>query len=320
MERRLHLFWPLVLIGAGILWILIQLGRIPASNLWALTYMWPLLLIGAGASLILRPYWRFAGAVISAVVLALLFLSVLFAGQLGWNHVPLLGNEANIFYWGATERGSGHVITESRDVSGFTTVRLDYPASVVIRQGSADSLKIEAEDNVVAAMRTQVANGILRIDNVRGHRVYIAPTKPVKVTITAKDIKEVTFDSAGDLTLQSLDGDSFRVVLNGAGSINLDNVKLQSLDAVLNGAGSLQASGTAADLNITLNGLGSFQGEALHSQTAVAKLSGMGSADVWVDKTLTAMISGMGSVNYYGDPQVSKQVSGLGTVQSKGIK
>src|SRR5512146_1278658 len=140
MERRPHLFWPLALIAAGILWILIQLGRIPVSNLWALTYLWPLLLVGAGVSLILRPYWRFAGAVISAVVIAILFLAVVFAGQIGWNRVPLIGADGGSFFFGATERGSGHVITETRNVTGFTAVRLAYPASVVIRQGTSESL------------------------------------------------------------------------------------------------------------------------------------------------------------------------------------
>src|SRR5512140_1614326 len=140
MERRPHLFWPLALIASGILWILIELGRIPASNLWALTYVWPLLLVGAGVSLILRPYWRFAGPAVSALIIAVLFLSVLFAGQLGWNRVPAFGSDGGLFYWGATTRGSGHFVTEQRDVKGFTSVKLGYPANVLVRQGSTDSL------------------------------------------------------------------------------------------------------------------------------------------------------------------------------------
>ena len=320
MERRLRIFWPLALIAAGILWMLIDVGRIPASNLWALTYLWPVLLIGAGVSLILRPYWRFAGAVISALVIAILFFGVLFAGQVGWNRVPMFGTDGGPFFFGTVERGSGHVITESRDVKGFTTVHLGYPASVVIRQGTSESLTIEAEDNVVAAMRTEVTNGVLEIDNLRDHRVYINPTKPVRVTITAKELEEVSFDSAGDLNVQALSGKDFRVVLNGAGSISLANVKLQSVDATLSGAGTLHASGTTDSLRVDLNGLGSFDGAALRSQTATVSVNGMGSADVWVEKSLTANINGLGSVNYYGTSQVSKQVNGVGTVHYMGSK
>ncbi len=320
MERRLHLFWPLALIAAGVIWILVVLGTIPAANLWALTYVWPVLLIGAGVSLILRPYWRFGSPVISAVVIAIVLLSVLFAAQLGWNQLPAVDFGHGTLFWGGTARGSGHVITQQREVKGFTSVNLAYPASVVIRQGTTESLTIEAEDNVVAALRTEVVNGVLQIDNLRDHRVYINATEPVRITITAKELKDVSFDAAGDLTIQGLNGSDFRVVLNGAGSINLENAKLQSLHASLDGAGSLHASGTADTLTIDLNGLGSFGGAALRSQKATVNVNGMGSADVWVESSLTANINGLGSVNYYGSPSVRQSVNGLGSVNNKGAK
>lgn len=320
MDRRLHLFWPLFLIAAGVLWILIELGTIPAANLWALSYVWPLLLVGAGVSLILRPYWPYASPLISALVIAILFLSVLFAAQIGWNRVPSLGLSNGSFFGIGTERGSGHVITQSRDVKGFTAVNLAYPASVVIRQGTSESLTIEADDNIVAILRTEVVGGVLQIDNRRDHNVYINPTRPVKITITTRELRDVSFDSAGDLTIEGLSGKDFRVVLDGAGSINLDNVKLQSLKAVISGAGSLHATGTADTLTADLDGLGSFQAAGLRSQTAVVNVNGMGSADVWVESSLTANINGVGSVNYYGSPSVRRSVNGLGSVQDKGAK
>src|SRR5512140_1800092 len=104
MERKPHLFWPLALIAAGILWILIQLGNIPAANLWALSYVWPLLLIGAGVSLILRPYWSWASPPISALVVGVLFLSVLFAARLGWDRIPAVSSGGS-FFGVSTTRG-----------------------------------------------------------------------------------------------------------------------------------------------------------------------------------------------------------------------
>ncbi len=320
MERRLHLFWPLALIAAGVLWILIELGRIPAANLWALTYVWPLLLIGAGVSLILRPYWRFAGPVISALVIVILFLSVLFAGRLGWTQWPSLEFTNGTFFGHETARGSGHVITQSRDVKGFTAVSLAYPASVVIRQGTSESLTMEAEDNVIASLRTEVVNGVLEIDNLRDHRVFVTPTQPVKITITAKELRDVSFDAAGDLTIQGLNGKDFRVTLDGAGTININNATLQALNAVLSGAGSLHVSGTTGSLNVELDGLGSFDGANLRSQKASVNVNGMGSADVWAESSLVANINGLGSVNYYGNPAVSRNVNGLGSVNNKGAK
>ncbi len=320
MERRLHLFWPLVLIAAGVLWILINMGRLPASNLWALAYLWPFLLIAAGLGLILRPYWSYAGAFLSLLSVAALFLGVLAAPSLGWNHAPLEGLDGGWIIGGSSVRGSGKVITQTREVKDFTAVHVDYPASILIRQGNAETFTIEAEDNVVAAIRTQVTNHVLEIDSVPGPRVYIAPTRPVKITITVKDLGDLDFNSAGDITIQGLQTQDLQVRLDGAGSIKLTDTKLGSLVASLQGVGSMQANGTVQDLTVNVDGMGSFNGPQLRSQVATVNLNGLGSADIWADDQLTASVNGMGSVNYSGGAQVTKSVNGLGSVNYKGSK
>ena len=58
--RNRSLFWPFFLIATGIAWFLIELGRIPVENLWALMYIWPFFLMAAGVGLILRTRWPVA--------------------------------------------------------------------------------------------------------------------------------------------------------------------------------------------------------------------------------------------------------------------
>jgi hypothetical protein len=256
----------------------------------------------------------------SVLVVGVLFLAVLFAGPLGWNGVPSYARDGGSLFGVPGVRGNGHVISENRDVKSFNVVHIGYPGTVLIRQGPSESLTIDAEDNVVAAISTQVVNGVLEIDNVRDHRVYINPTKPVKITITVKDLNEVSFDAAGDLTVQGLKTSDFRAVLNGAGSMNLNDLKLASLQAILSGAGSLHATGAADSLEVRLDGLGSFDGTSLQAQTATVNVNGLGSADVWVSNQLTANINGLGFVNYYGNAQVSKTVNGLGNIHYMGGK
>ena len=320
MEQRLHLSWPLTLIAAGVLWILIQLGRVPLENLWALAYLWPVFLIAAGLGLILRAYWRYAPAVLNSLAVVGVFLAILFAGQFGWNHFPDYTFNNVTLFSGTTERGSGHVITESRPVKGFTSMHISYPATYTIRQGASEALTIEADDNVVKSMRTQVTGGVLDIDSMRDHRVYITPTRPVNVTITVKDLEQINFDSAGTITLDGLKTDSLTTMLDGAGTIKFNNLTVKTFVANLSGVGSLQASGTADTVDARVDGLGSLEAQGLHSQRATITLNGMGSANVWVDSALTATISGVGSVNYYGNPQVTKTVGGIGTSHSLGTK
>jgi putative autotransporter adhesin-like protein len=320
MERRLNLFWPLTLIAAGIIWILIEAGRIPVSNLWALSYLWPVLLVAAGVGLILRPYWRYASAVLSLIAVAILFLGVLFAGQLGWNRLPNYTFDGSSFFGATTERGSGHVITENRTVQGFDIIHVGYPANVLVRQGASEALTIEGDDNAVAAIRTQVVGGVLEIDNQRDRKVYVTTSHPINITITVKDLRELDFDSAGQVTIQGLKTDRLKTLLDGAGTLTFDNLQVKSFDAGLSGAGSMHANGTVDTLGVSVDGLGSFDGEALHSQTATVTINGMGSANVWADGELSAEINGLGSVNYSGSAKVSKAVNGLGTINYNGAK
>jgi putative autotransporter adhesin-like protein len=320
MQQRSSIFWPLALIAAGVVWILIRVGTVPVSSLWALTYLWPFLLIGAGISIIVRPYWRWAAPLMSLLIVGGLFAGVVFAEKLGWNRVPQDVIPGGQIFAGAAGRGSGHIISQARDVQGIGTIHISYPANYVIRQGSTESLSIEADDNVVAAIRTQVVNSVLEIDNVRGRNAYIAPTKPVNITITVKDLKEVVFESAGELTVQGLHTENLSVALNGAGTVRLNDIKVGSMEATLSGVGSVEASGAADDVRIRVDGLGGFEGAGLRSKTATVNLDGLGGATVWADTTLDATVNGLGSVSYYGGAQVTKSVNGLGSVQYMGMK
>jgi hypothetical protein len=87
---------------------------------------------------------------------------------------------------GPGERGSGNDVTETRKVSDFDTVNVSYPAQVLIRQGSAESLQIEAEDNLLPNLKTEVKNGTLEIFYRRENGKHVNPTKTVKITIVAK--------------------------------------------------------------------------------------------------------------------------------------
>jgi Putative auto-transporter adhesin, head GIN domain/Domain of unknown function (DUF5668) len=315
MEHRRSLFGPLLLIAAGVVWLLVQSGTIPAENLWALTHIWPFLLIAAGLGIILRSYWQYTSIVLDVLIIGGAVLAILYAPQLGWTSpsmLSMIGNGES--FLGPGERGSGNVVTETREVSDFQAIDISYPAQVLVKQGSAESLKLEAEDNLLPNLKTQVKNGTLEIFYKRENGKHVNPTKTVKITIVVKDLNNVDFTSAGDLTIENLKTNDLDISLSGAGDLKLDEIALKTLGVNLSGAGSMSASGTADDLDLGISGFGDFKGADLHSKDARVDISGAGSATVWVDNNLDAHISGAGSVSYYGSASVTQEISGLGDV------
>ncbi|MBK9925238.1 MAG: DUF2807 domain-containing protein [Anaerolineales bacterium] len=320
-NRPRSIFGPLLLIAAGVIWLLVKSGNIPTSNLWALTHIWPYVLIAAGVGLILRSYWRYASVLMDVVIIGGALYAVMSAPQLGWDNPSMVTMfDDSSFYVGVGKPGSGNVITETREASGYTSIKVNYPARVIVMQGPKESIKIEAEDNLLPNLQTRVRGDTLDIFYKVNDDGYVNPTKPVKITVVVKELKDVHFDSAGALILDGIKTDSLDVSVSGAGNLEVNDLDAKKFSVDLSGAGSMSATGEADDFDLNISGFGSFNGKDLHNKTARVNLSGAGSATVWVDDTLDATISGAGSVNYYGSPEVTKQVSGLGGVSKSGDK
>lgn len=321
MEQQRSLFGPLLLITAGVMWLLIKSGAIPSENLWALTHIWPFLLIAAGLGLILRSYWRYASVFMDVLIIGGVMVAIVFAPALGWAGPSLLGGFwDNGVYLGPGDPGSGKVITQTREVSGFDSVQVEFPALVFLSQGETESVQVEAEDNFLPGLKTEVRGGVLEIFYRVADGDRVNPTEPVTITIVVKDLSDVDFSSAGEITLEGIQSDTLDLSLSGAGNVKIIDVTVGELSVVLSGAGNVTASGSAADLNVEINGFGSFDGSELQADTADVNLSGAGSATVWVNESLDAEISGAGSVNYYGDATVTRQIGGLGGVKHLGDK
>jgi hypothetical protein len=319
MKHR-SLFGPLLLIAIGTLWILNNAGRIEPASLWALAYAFPYMLILLGLGLIVRSYWAWAGEVVSVLVVVLGVLAVLYAPQLGWARAPVAGSFPFISI-GPGKPATGEMSVATPAVSDFKQIRVGIPADVVITQGATESLKIEAQSDVLAALEIKVSGGELYIGYPGDDwGDYVMPTDDVRITITVKNLNAVTFSTAGTLDLARLETDSLTLTISGAGDMTVNDLDAGTLECVLSGAGSVKASGKVDELTMRISGMGSIDAPNLQTNTATIRISGAGSANLWVVKELNANISGAGSVNYFGNPTVSQTISGAGSINRRGEK
>ncbi len=77
------LFWPIVLIGVGVIWLLGNLNIISAANLVVLFRLWPLILIIVGLDLLFGRQSPFLGAVIGIGTVALFIVLMLVGPSIG---------------------------------------------------------------------------------------------------------------------------------------------------------------------------------------------------------------------------------------------
>ena len=217
--------------------------------------------------------------------------------------------------------GSGHIITENRTVSGFHAVKLSALGDLTITQGSTESLTVQADDNLMKLIRTEVVNGVLEISFANNTwTTYYLSGESIKFNLTVVNLDSISFAGAGKITVQNLTVPNLSTSLAGAGSMALSHLTTDNLTVQLSGAGSLNADGTVSSQEINLSGVGSYQAADLQSADASVTLSGVGSATVWVTNTLDVTVSGAGSVGYYGEPVITKNITGLGSLANKGTK
>jgi len=82
--RYRSLFWPLIVIGTGVVWLLYSLDVFSASNLAVLGLVWPVLVIGIGVDLLFGHRSPMAGAAVGVITLAVIIVLMAVGPGLGW--------------------------------------------------------------------------------------------------------------------------------------------------------------------------------------------------------------------------------------------
>ena len=208
--------------------------------------------------------------------------------------------------------GSGNVIEETRDVRDFNRVRLTGFGRLHIERGETESLRIEAEDNFMQYITTEVKDGEL---DIRWQKNILATNhEPINFYLTVKTLDTITLDGAGDIEAPGMQAETFTVNANGAGNFELSDMEASSLVVTISGAGNVTVTGEATTQTVKINGLGNYQARDLWSSAAEVTINAAGSATVRASDTLDAKINGAGSIYYYGNPTVSQRVNGVGRI------
>jgi hypothetical protein len=169
---------------------------------------------------------------------------------------------------GPSVTGSGRVMSETRNVSGFSSVSLKGSGRVLIEQGGAESLTVTADENLLNYVETEVRGSTLVLGQKNGAR--LSPSRDIVFKVTLRK-------------LDSLD-------LAGSGDVEARGVQSAKMKIDLSGSGEISAEGAADDLDISISGSGRLRSDSLKSRRTRVDISGSGSAVVASSETLDATI------------------------------
>jgi hypothetical protein len=210
------------------------------------------------------------------------------------------------------EMGSGNVIKQERKVSSFDGIEVSGAFDLILTQGSAISVVVEADDNLQDLISTEVKGSTLVIENKK----QIYHSKCMKIHVTFTDLKSldlsgaVDVESLGKITLADL-----AITSSGAsdGKLELD---VQRLGIDGSGGSKLKLNGSAKDVAVDISGAVDLLAYEFPAENYKVSISGAGKAEINVSRNLKVDISGAASVYYKGSPtNISQDVSGAGSVK-----
>ena len=204
-------------------------------------------------------------------------------------------------------------MSESREVSGFRAVSIGGAGKVHITQGATEALQVEADDNLLPYLRTEVKGGELRIDWKSGNLRF---SKPPVYTLEVKDLEALHLSGSLHAEMNQLSAENFEGRISGSGKIDLGQLEAREVRFSVSGSGDLAiADGHADSLDIGISGSGHAQMAEFEVKEAEVSISGSGNAELQVVDRLDAHVSGSGDVTYHGSPTVNSSVSGSGRVR-----
>ncbi len=211
-------------------------------------------------------------------------------------------------------RGSGDVIEEERDVSDFKQVKLSGMGNLDIEFDDQEELVIEAEDNLMEYIITEVKGDELIIRIKPNTRLW--PKKKIKFHLKAIELEKISIFGSGKVDATDISADRFTIDIYGSGKVNIDELEAEDLEIEVSGSGNVAIDGgEVTEQRMKVSGSGNYKAQDLKSEDAEIDVSGSGKAIINVRDNLEVNISGSGKVQYKGDPEVDSNISGSGSVK-----
>ena len=211
-------------------------------------------------------------------------------------------------------RGNGNVVSQTRDLGDFTSVRVSGSIDIYASQDSTASVKVETDENLQQYVEVSNDGGTLRIHTKKGFNTR--PTKGIKVYVSSATYK--SFDASGSCDLYSQDQitstDALDFHASGRCKITMD-VNAPKVTVRVSGACDVILKGETKDFSVDGSGSTDIRCFDLKAENVTVDLSGSGDAEVYASSTLKGSASGSADIKYKGNGQTSIKTSGAVSIK-----
>ena len=211
---------------------------------------------------------------------------------------------------------TGDIVFEQRELIPFTTLETADNIEFILVQDTVDKITIEAGENLIESISSEVENGVLRVKNnnkCNWSRSY-KPKIVAKLHFTQLD--SIVHNGYGEIRNENIFvANHINISINNNGDVDL------AIDAVfceidLHQSGDLILNGTCSTLGIWASGNNWIRCRSLATATTFIETKSTGNAFLNSSHKLTVILNGSGDILYSGSPPIiDTQITGTGIVK-----
>jgi hypothetical protein len=212
-------------------------------------------------------------------------------------------------------KGNGILEEEERPLGKFTGIISEGDFDVYIVIDSVSKVVIEADENLMPYIRTNIKNERLIIDNGTRKCLRNLDNEPIRIYVHTPEIFNISLEGSGLIYSDYLIlVDYLRIELTGSGIFDLRDIDALEMDVSLTGSGDIELWGIARVGDLNISGSGKIKALHLEQDECSASISGSGDMYVFVYDFLDANITGSGNIFYRGNPRINVKISGSGSL------
>ncbi|MGD1889543.1 MAG: head GIN domain-containing protein [Cyclobacteriaceae bacterium] len=200
-------------------------------------------------------------------------------------------------------RGNGNVLTETRFIAPFSAIVITGSVDVYLSQDEEESITIEADENLLDVIATEIEGNTLRIYEKKN----IRKAESRKVYVNFQEINSLIAKGATDVYSRSpLQAETLELGISGASDVTLE-VYVDELICRVKGAADAYLSGEAGVMIAKVSGSCDLEAGRLVTQVCQIEASGASDAQVHAIESLDAKASDSSDIEYRGNPEILRK-------------
>ncbi|QDZ08549.1 DUF2807 domain-containing protein [Sphingomonas panacisoli] len=215
-----------------------------------------------------------------------------------------------------TAAASGVNGSKTFAISGFSAVDSTGPDDVDVRVGSGFSIRAEGDTGIMQRLEI-VKNGDtleIRRKSNSGFSWGSSERGHLKIYVTMPRITAASTTGSGDMAIDHVEGDTFKVDATGSGDLAIASMNVQRADFSLTGSGSVSTSGSAKTGSFSIQGSGDIDAPKLTLTQAEVSVMGSGGVTAAVNGPAKVDVMGSGDVTLTGGAKCTSSKMGSGDI------